>query len=77
MAILGWIISFISLFAGLALYQQPVIAHADSVMKGLFLASFLSFPPIWRESPMGITRGQRISACLAMILSLPLVFMQP
>jgi hypothetical protein len=75
MAILGWIVSLATFLGGLALCQGAPIPHAMEIAKGLLFAAFLTFPPLWAERPLGITAGQRIMACLAMLLMLPAILL--
>ncbi|WP_336961873.1 hypothetical protein [Sphingobium aquiterrae] len=77
MAIIGWIVSVMTLLGGLALWQQPLFAHADRVAMMLFGMALLSFPPFWTDAPLGLSRKPRIAACLALLLSLPLVLLRP
>jgi hypothetical protein len=75
MAMLGWLISFVALFAGLALRQDMPVGGSDFIANGLFVAAFLACPMLWQAKPLGITRGQRITACLAMALCLPMILL--
>jgi hypothetical protein len=75
MALLGWIISFGCLFGGLALRQDMPVGGSAMIANGLFVCALLACPMLWRESPLGISRGQRIAAGLALVLALPLVLL--
>ncbi len=77
MALIGWIIGLTAFLGGIALRMDLGVPHWDLLSKGLFTIAFLACPMIWRDGPLGITRGQRISLGLAMVLALPLVFLQP
>lgn len=77
MAIIGWVISVMALLGGIALWQQPPFIHADRVAMLLLGMSLLSFPPFWTDAPLGLSRKPRVTACLALILSLPLVLLRP
>lgn len=74
MTILAWIAALGSFLGGLGLYGQPAWA---SVANGLFCASILCCPLIW-ESDMArdfMPGKQRLMACLALLLALPLVLL--
>ncbi len=75
MALVGWFLSFISLFGGLALRQDMPIGGSATIANVLIAFAILSCPMIWRESPLGISRGQRIVAGLALALTLPLMLL--
>ncbi len=75
MGLLGWIIAFIALFAGLALRQDMPVDGSGAIAMGLFLLAALACPAFWRAEPRILTRGQRISAGLALILCLPILLM--
>ncbi|CAN5381959.1 hypothetical protein BH10PSE12_BH10PSE12_34850 [soil metagenome] len=77
MAMIGWIISMAALLGGLALKQDMPVMHAQDLANGLLFAAFLSFPPIWSDRPMGITAKPRITLCLAMLLAVPAIMLQP
>jgi hypothetical protein len=74
-AIIAWIVSFATLFGGLALQQDVPFAHAHEIANGLFLAAFLACPVLWHEKPFGVNGKSRFILCLAMVLALPLVLM--
>lgn len=75
MALVGWIIGLAAFLGGLALRMDLGVPQAVLISKGLLAIAFLACPMIWRDTPLGISRGQRISAGLAMVLSLPLVLL--
>ena len=75
MALIGWIVSFIGLFAGLALRQDMPIGGSGTIATLMITLSILACPMIWRSKPLGISRGQRIVAALIMIVALPLVLL--
>jgi len=77
MALIGWIISICALLGGLALRQDMPFAHAEEIANGLLLAAFLACPGFWTDTPFGIGRKPRVMACLAMMLALPSILMQP
>jgi hypothetical protein len=73
MALLGWIIGFIALFGGLALRQDMPVGGSAAIANGLFVLAALACPLVWNAKPLGISRGQRIAAGLALILCLPII----
>ena len=73
MALLGWIIGFIALFGGLALWQDMPVGGSAMIANGLFILAVLACPMVWKSRPFGISRGQRIVAGLALILCLPII----
>jgi len=75
MAIIGWILSFIALFAGLAMRQDMPIGGSVLLSNMLLLFALLACPIFWRGKPLGISRGQRIVVALVMLLSVPLVLL--
>jgi hypothetical protein len=74
-ALLGWIVSFTALFGALALRQDMPTGGSAMLSGMLFLLALLSCPMIWREKPLGISRGQRIIVTLILFLSVPLVLL--
>ncbi|MEC3912692.1 hypothetical protein U5A82_20110 [Sphingobium sp. CR2-8] len=75
MAIVGWILSFVGLFAGLALRQDLPIGGSVTLSNMLLVFALLACPMIWRDKPLGVSRGQRIVIALVMILTVPLVLL--
>lgn len=73
MALVGWLLSFIGLFAGLALRQDLPIGGSIMLSNLLIGVAVLACPMLWREKPLGISRGQRIVVALVMILRMPLL----
>lgn len=73
MALLGWILSFICLLGGLALRQDLPIGGSVTVSNILIVFALLACPMIWRDLPLGVSRGQRIVAGLALVFALPLI----
>ncbi|MET0249129.1 MAG: hypothetical protein ABW164_05320 [Sphingobium sp.] len=71
MAMLGWIIGFLSLLGGLAMRQDMPIGGSGALSTMLFLLAVLACPMIWRQNPLGISRGQRITAALILFCCLP------
>lgn len=75
MALIGWIVSFIALFGALALRQDMPPGSSAILSNMLILLALLSCPMIWRERPLGISRGQRIVAALILFLCAPLALL--
>ncbi len=75
MALVGWILSFIALFAGLALRQDMPVGGSADLSSMLFAASILACPMIWSAKPLGITRGRRIVLALILICCVPMVLL--
>ena len=74
-ALTGWIMSFIALFGALALRQDMPVGGSALLSGMLILLALLSCPMLWREKPLGISRGQRIVAALILFLCVPLVLL--
>lgn len=77
MKAIAWIISALSFLGGLAVQADMHGAQADMIAKGLFAASLFSCPVIW-EGMMArqlLTGKERAMACVALMLSLPLVLL--
>lgn len=77
MALLGWMVSFVALFGGLALRQDMPVGGSAAISNLLIALAVLACPMLWRDKPMGVSRGQRIVAALALILALPLILLPP
>lgn len=75
MALIGWFLSFVGLFVGLALRQDMPVDGAATLSNLLIALAVLACPMAWQGKPLGISRGQRVVAALIMILSVPLVFL--
>ena len=75
MAWIGWIVSFIGLFAGLALRQDMPIGGSGMIATLLIALSVLACPMVWRGKPLGISRGQRIVAALILLCATPLMLL--
>ncbi len=73
MALLGWILSFICLLAGLALRQDMPIGGSVTLSNLCIVFALLSCPMIWRDLPLGVSRGQRIVTGLALVVALPII----
>ncbi|MFY9350308.1 hypothetical protein [Sphingobium sp.] len=75
MALLGWMVSFVALFGGLALRQDMPVGGSVAISNLLIGLAILACPMLWRDKPMGVSRAQRIVAALALILALPLILL--
>ncbi|WP_242127575.1 hypothetical protein [Sphingobium sp. Sx8-8] len=75
MALVGWILGFIALFGALALRQDMPVGGSVTLSNMLILLALLSCPMVWRESPLGISRGQRIVVALILFLCVPMVLL--
>ncbi|MCI4590656.1 hypothetical protein MOK15_11175 [Sphingobium sp. BYY-5] len=75
MALIGWFLSFVGLFAGLALRQDMPTGGSASLSILLIGFAILACPMVWRGKPFGISRGQRIVAALILICAVPLVLL--
>lgn len=73
MALIGWILSFICLFAGLALRQDMPIGGSLTLSNLLNIFALLACPIVWRELPLGVSRRQRIVAGFALVFALPII----
>lgn len=79
MAILAWIISIATFLGGLAAQADMARPLAETIAPGLFAASFLACPVLWKMPPLDelldelLDGRQRAMACLALLLALPLV----
>jgi hypothetical protein len=74
-AFIGWIIGFIALFAGLALRQDMPVGGAGTLSNLLIGLAVLACPMVWRDNLLGISRGQRIAAGLALLFCLPVILL--
>ncbi|MFZ2995404.1 hypothetical protein [Sphingobium sp.] len=75
MALIGWFLSFVALFAGLAMRQDMPVNGSATLSDMLFGLAVLTCPMVWRDKPMGVSRGQRIVVALIMILTVPWVLL--
>ena len=73
MAMVGWILSFIALFAGLALRQDMPIGGSAMLSDMLIGLAILTCPMVCQGKPLGISRGQRIVVALILFCATPLV----
>lgn len=75
MAILAWIISIATFLGGLAVQADMSRHLAETIAPGLFAASFLACPVLWKMPPLDdlLDGRQRAMACVALLLALPLV----
>lgn len=75
MAMLGWIIGFVALLAGLALRQDMPIGASAALSNLLILLAVIACPMVWRQNPLGISRGQRVAAALILFCCVPMLLM--
>lgn len=75
MALIGWFLSFVALFAGLALRQDMPVDGSMILSDMLFGMAIVACPMLWRDKPMGVSRGQRIVVALIMLLTMPWVLL--
>ncbi|MGE4411053.1 MAG: hypothetical protein AB7D33_10840 [Sphingobium sp.] len=75
MAALSWIICIATFLGGLAARSDFARPIAEPIAFGLLLASFLSCPLLWKMPPLSelLNGRQRMMACLALLLALPLI----
>ncbi len=75
MGALAWIICIACFLGGLSVETDLPRALAETLSGGLFAASFLACPLLWKFPPLCdlLTGKQRAMACLALLLALPLV----
>jgi len=72
-ALVGWIVSFMALFGGLALWQDMPADGSPALANILFMLALLTCPWLWRDKPLGISLSQRIFLAMALVCSLPLL----
>lgn len=77
MAILAWIISIGAFLGGFAALTDLAPTQAGLIAPGLFVMSALTCPPIWETSLASalLDSKQRIAACIALVLALPLALL--
>lgn len=75
MALIGWILSFVFLFAGLALRQDMPVGGSGVLSTLLLAMALLACPMFWRGSPFGISRRQRVVVALILVLGAPLILL--
>jgi hypothetical protein len=75
MALIGWIVSFIALFSGLALRQDMPVGGSDALSTLLIGLAVLACPMLWQGKPLGISRGQRIVAALILLCATPMLLL--
>ena len=75
MALIGWILSFIALFAGLALRQDVPVGGSVTLSNMLIGLAVLACPMLWQGKPLGISRGQRVVVALILVLCTPLILL--
>lgn len=75
MALVGWTLSFIALFGAIALRQDMPIGGSATLSNMLILLALLACPIMWRDQPLGISRGQRIAAALILFFCAPILLL--
>lgn len=75
MTLIGWILSFVALLGALALRQDMPMSGSSSLSNMLFLLALLSCPMLWRDKPLGISRGHRVVGALILLFCLPLLLL--
>lgn len=77
MALLAWIISITAFLGGFAARMDLPLVRAETVSTGLFAISALACPLLWeaRFTSALLNGRQRVAACLALVLALPLVLL--
>lgn len=75
MALIGWTLSFIALFAALALRQDMPMGGSVALSDLLFALALLACPMLWREKPLGISRKHRVVVALVALFCLPLILL--
>lgn len=75
MAILAWIICIGTFLGGLSAQTDMSRVMSEELSTGLFAASFIACPLIWKMPPLcDLMDGkQRAMACVALLLALPLL----
>lgn len=75
MGALAWIVCIATFLGGVSAQNDLPRALGDILSNGLFAASFLACPVLWKFPPLSdlLTGKQRAAACLALLLALPLV----
>jgi len=77
MAALAWIICIGTFLGGFAAGTDLSCHLGEQLQIGLFAASFFACPALWKMPPLSdlLNGKQRAMACVALLLSLPLVLM--
>lgn len=75
MGILAWIVCVATFLGGLSVQTDFARALGEPLSQGLFLASFLACPLLWKFPPLCdmLSGKQRAAACAALLLALPLL----
>ncbi|MGD9810285.1 MAG: hypothetical protein AB7U35_02985 [Sphingobium sp.] len=75
MSILAWIICIATFLGGVSAQHDLPRALGEILSGGLFAASFLACPVVWKFPPFSdmLNGKQRAMACVALLLALPLV----
>ncbi|MCB2015469.1 MAG: hypothetical protein R3E11_11950 [Sphingobium sp.] len=77
MAALAWIICIGTFLGGVTAQNDLPRALGETLSTGLFAASFFACPAVWKIPPLSdlLNGKQRAAACIALLLSVPLVLM--
>lgn len=77
MTALAWIVCIGTFLGGFAVEMDLSRHLGEQLQTGLFAASFIACPALWKMPPLSdwLDGKQRAMACLALLLSLPLVLM--
>jgi hypothetical protein len=51
------------------------MSGSSSLSNMLFLLALLSCPMLWRDKPLGISRGHRVVGALILLFCLPLLLL--
>ena len=75
MGLLGWIIALACLLGGLAL-RQDMPPDGSAMLSSLLLGlAILACPMLWQGSAPALSRGQRIAAGMALLLTMPMILL--
>ena len=74
---LAWIVCIGCFLGGFAVETDVARQLVEPLQIGLFTASFIACPALWKMPPLSdmLDGKQRAMACIALLLSLPLVLM--
>jgi len=75
MSMLAWILSIATFLGGLSAEAEIARPLGHTISTGLFAASLLSCPALWKIPPLDslLDGRQRAMACVALLLALPLL----
>jgi hypothetical protein len=75
MAVIGWIIGFCALFAGLGLRQDAPVGGSNILSDMLIALALLACPMLWRGNLLGVSRKQRVVCALILVFCVPVVLL--